>query len=970
MKTTLLLILCFMPIMVNAENSFLEHSVKEIIEEVEALENKRDGVNKLTELLLENSHSVSERIEINLSLAKLYYALSDYPSSIVYITEAETLASENQMFLALAKANKLHGIMLYYIGEYNESQTHYTNSLHYYQSLEGSPDNLIKQAHLYNNIALVQTAAGDLAGALASYLTAQSIYNTYSTEVDKIDVKGNIATLYIKLFQYEKAAEILKEVKAYRILGADEHGTAMASGDLGVVYKYLNELELAEQEHLKAIAYFREQGHFYDLASQLHNLAEVYFRMDDLERSKIYAKQAMEVSKKSKNTASLANSYQTLAQSQFAFGDVASAIENLELSNELAIAMPDEELLTANKAIMSLIKSKQGNYKAALGDLLQSRAETTMHTNTRLTEQMAVFGAAQLQLEIERLEQSEKLQKVEQAKDNQQKNFIIVATFFISLVAFLLYRRYLEVELTNTLEDKVKERTTELAMLSERLAKADKIKSQFVANMSHEIRTPLTAVIGHTEGILYGDYQESELDSEVKIIHTNSLHLLGIVNDVLDMSKIEEDKLALSLSDEKIQDILTTLKGMFTKPAKRKRVLFTIDAQIENPLIVRLDSARLKQILINLCSNALKFTNQGEVKLTVKIDKNNLVFTVKDSGIGIDTEQQKNIFGSFNQADESISRHFGGTGLGLYISTQLANMMNGTISVTSELGKGSEFTFSMPIEAAIKEIEPTQQNQQTAPIKSEATPYPLDTALVSKSRSKYCGQVILAEDHQENRQFIARMLTNLGLEVLEAANGLDVLSLCESYQVNAIFMDIQMPKMDGVSALTILKERHYSAPIYALTANAMVHEVAMYLEKGFTGHLSKPIDRAKFIAVIDKHFEKKPVEAQVSSKVFGENAETTDSLSENDDTSSSVDLKAQFISSLVQTKASIESLIHENNLTELTREIHKLAGAAYIFEVIEIAQCASELESELKQGKPLNEDLMACLLDEINAVST
>jgi signal transduction histidine kinase/DNA-binding response OmpR family regulator len=970
MKTVLLLIICIMPLTVNAEHSLLNHSVKEIIKEAEALEDKRDAVNKLTELLVEDTHSVSDQIEIKLSLARMFFQLNAYPPAILNIKEAEALASENEMDLALAKANKLHGIMLYYIGEYEKSKTYYLKSLKYFQSLEDSPDNLVKQAHLHNNIALMQTASGDLAGALTSYLTAQSIYNTYGTEIDKLDVKGNIATLYIKLFQYEKAAVILKEVKAQRILKANEYGAAMASGDLGVVYKYLNELELAEQEHLKAIDYFRVNEYFYDLASQLNNIAEVYFQMDLLERSESYARQAIEISKKIQNIASLANSYQTLAQTQFAFGDVETAITNLELSNGLAIEMPDEELLTANKAIMSLIKSEQGNYKGALVDLLQSRAETRIYTNTRLNEQMALFGATQLELEIERLEQNEKLQKIEQKQENQQKNFIIIAIFFISLVAFLLYRRHLEVELTDTLEAKVKKRTTELVLLSERLVKADKIKSQFVANMSHEIRTPLTAVIGHTEGILYGDYQESELDSEVKIIHNNSLHLLGIVNDVLDMSKIEEDKLALSLSDEKIQDILTTLKGMFTKPAKRKRVLFTIDSQIENPLIVRIDSARLKQILINLCSNALKFTNQGEVKLTVEIAKNNLVFTVKDSGIGIDTEQQKNIFGSFNQADESISRHFGGTGLGLYISNQLAKMMNGTISVTSEVGKGSQFTFSMPVETAVKEIELTQQNQQATPTSSEDNSYHLDTSIVSKARSKYHGQVILAEDHQENRQFIARMLTNLGLEVLEAANGLDVLSLCESYQVNAIFMDIQMPKMDGVSALFRLKELNYPAPIYALTANAMVHEVEMYLEKGFTGHLSKPIDRAKFIAVVDEHFEKKPVNAEEPSKAVKESAGTTDSSSKNDDEISSTDLKAKFILSLVQSKASIESLMHENNLAELTKEIHKLAGAAYVFEVIEIAQCASELETELKQGKPLNEELMACLLDEINAVTS
>jgi signal transduction histidine kinase/DNA-binding response OmpR family regulator len=945
-------------------------SVEEVFIEIQEMEDKRLVVEGLQKLLTGSTLTVKQRLKIGSVLSKNQFMLGEFDKAILTIENYKLLAKQNNLYRELANADNTLGIFYYYQGKYKQSLVHYQSSLVQLNALELTQEIATEKAFLLNNMALVQADDGDLSGALKSYQLAQPLFQNYGSKADLVDVKGNIATLYLKLSHYKKAKKLLEEVLAERILLGDEYGAAAANAHLGVVHKDLGSLLLAEKKAHEALEYFEKHEYPYEVAAELYNLSQVNLLLGNSQKAADFAKKSIGILKKEENSKGLAKSYQLLAQALYSLGNIEKAVLNLDISNEKARLISDESLLNSNLAFMSLIKSQDDDYKQALLDLKQYISTSKRLENEELRKQLSTFEASQLELEIDRLEQNEKLQKIEQKQENQQKNFIIIAIFFISLVAFLLYRRHLEVELTDTLEAKVKKRTTELVLLSERLVKADKIKSQFVANMSHEIRTPLTAVIGHTEGILYGDYQESELDSEVKIIHNNSLHLLGIVNDVLDMSKIEEDKLALSLSDEKIQDILTTLKGMFTKPAKRKKVLFTIDSQIENPLIVRIDSARLKQILINLCSNALKFTNQGEVKLTVEIAKNNLVFTVKDSGIGIDKEQQKNIFGSFNQADESISRHFGGTGLGLYISNQLAKMMNGTISVTSEVGKGSQFTFSMPVETAVKEIELTQQNQQATPTSSEDNSYHLDTSIVSKARSKYRGQVILAEDHQENRQFIARMLTNLGLEVLEAANGLDVLSLCESYQVNAIFMDIQMPKMDGVSTLSQLKELNYPAPIYALTANAMVHEVEMYLEKGFTGHLSKPIDRAKFIAVVDEHFEKKPVNAEEPSKAVKESAGTTDSSSKNDDEISSTDLKAKFISSLVQSKASIESLMHENNLAELTKEIHKLAGAAYVFEVIEIAQCASELETELKQGKPLNEELMACLLDEINAVTS
>jgi signal transduction histidine kinase/FixJ family two-component response regulator len=947
MTRFLLLILLFFTFATVADHDIPEdHKALELsLLEIEAMEDKSAAVAALNVILENKVLTINALVDIKLKLKTLYFGLNQFDKSMQQVEEIEVLATQHNMPAALARANKFHGILFYYRAEYKGSVDYYVKSLKYYQSLEQNGGNLIQQANLHNNIALVQTSSNDFAGALDSYLVAQPIYELYGTEEDKSDVKGNIATLYIKLYKYEEAIVILVEVIDYRLSIGNPYGAAMATGDLGVSYKHLGNYKLAEQHLLSSLGYLQLNNNYYDIGSQLQNLAEVYILLGENINAENYASQSIEMSKKMKNMKSLANSYGTLSQAQFAQGRIEDAIINLNLSTELALTMPDKVLINHNATLMSLIKAQKGQYQQALLDLLESLQKSRIYSEEQLNSQLVEFGTSQLQLELDKLEQNKKLQEIKLAQENQRKNFILIAVFFVLLVLFLLYRRYLETQLTDRLEEKVIERTTELALLSESLVRANEIKNQFVANMSHEIRTPLTAVIGHTEGILYGDCKEDELTDEVKVIHDNSLHLLHIVNDVLDMSKIEENKLALSLSEVNIHTILNAIYTLFSKQAKRKGLSFELVCDIPDPCIVKVDNGRLKQILMNLCANAIKFTEKGKVTLSVEFSDSCIVFTIKDTGIGILEEQLDNVFDSFHQAVESISRRFGGTGLGLYISKQLAEMMNGSISVTSELDKGSIFVFNLPIQDAVD--KPLVQKHEE-----------VNNTLLGEAYAQYQGKIILAEDHLENRRFITRLLTKLGLEVLEASNGLEVLELWKVHQVNAIFMDIQMPEMDGVTALTELKALNYPAPIYALTANAMKHEVEQYLASGFEGHLRKPIEREKFVAIIDKHYPKVEVKQDDNEKVGGKGEDEEESFA---------DLTAEFINKLPENKAIIEALYQQGDLQSLIKEVHKLAGAAYIFKSIELAECASDVEMSLKRHNKMDADLMDCLLDEINA---
>jgi signal transduction histidine kinase/streptogramin lyase len=247
------------------------------------------------------------------------------------------------------------------------------------------------------------------------------------------------------------------------------------------------------------------------------------------------------------------------------------------------------------------------------------------------------------------------------------------------------------------LERLVAEKTEDIAQESEKLAAANRIKTQFLANMSHEIRTPLTTVIGQAEAIICRDVKQQDIYQEVEVIHDSSLYLLSLLNDILDLTKIEENKFELDYSPQNLKSLLATINTMFSMQAKNKGLTFTLVENLPSPFIVNIDGIRLKQILINLLSNALKFTMKGYVRLQVELTDKHLVFKVEDSGIGISQAQMKQLFISFTQGDSSIRRRFGGSGLGLHLSNQLAILMRGSIEVESQVEEGSVFTFSMPL---------------------------------------------------------------------------------------------------------------------------------------------------------------------------------------------------------------------------------------------------------------------------------
>ena len=370
-------------------------------------------------------------------------------------------------------------------------------------------------------------------------------------------------------------------------------------------------------------------------------------------------------------------------------------------------------------------------------------------------------------------------------------------------------------------------------------------KSAFLANMSHEIRTPLSAIIGFSENLLESEGIKTKHEKEIQPIIRNGRHLLSIINDILDLSKIEAGKLDTTLEATNLFELVNDIQAVLKPNAAEKNLNFSIEYIYPLPATIHSDALRLKQILINICHNAIKFTNQGFVNIKIRYtEENNLLyFYITDTGIGLNDEQQERIFSVFEQADSSTSRKHGGTGLGLSISKRLAQMLGGDIELESTLGVGSRFTvFIKPGDIA------TETLCDKAPMIEAHQDSNVDTPnYISK------GHILVAEDNPDNQALISLYLKKINCTFDIAANGEQAYKKSMEGHYDVILMDMQMPIMSGLQATQKLRQKGYQGTIIALTANAMAEDQKNCLEAGCNAFLSKPIDRSKFFTTLNQY---------------------------------------------------------------------------------------------------------------------
>ena len=563
-------------------------------------------------------------------------------------------------------------------------------------------------------------------------------------------------------------------------------------------------------------------------------------------------------------------------------------------------------------AVVLAYDLNQGNFNPGKGILLCAVVLMVAGAIARFTIRLLVKPIHILERGMQEVGRG-KLEPIEYSATGDEIEYL--GKCFNSMIDDLRKSQQQIVQYQEMLEDRVRQRTVALEDAMQRAMDASRAKSEFLANMSHELRTPMNGLLGMIELSLdapASDEQKEQLETAQRC----ALSLLSLLNDVLDLSKIEAGKMALELISFPLSDLLIdTLKNHSPRAAEKG---IALDWKLSPSLPKRAmgDSLRLRQIVNNLVSNSIKFTTEGAVEVRVTAEKKAkskfvLQIEVVDTGTGIPPDKLKTIFEKFTQVDGSISRRYGGTGLGLAITKKLVDLHEGEILVESELDLGTKFTVSLPYE--VSELE--DREQSVLDPGARVTVVPDDPA--------DAGAVLVVEDNLVNQKVVTAVLNKRGYRVSVANNGEEALEMLEKAQFAIVLMDVQMPVLDGLEATRRMRadDRWKTIPVIAMTAHAMTGDREKCLEAGMNAYISKPVHSAHLLATIEAYILQSTVTAV-----------------------STLDPRTKFFAMAPTCLAHLRQQVKRADLTTLSAEVKDLRFAAQEINANGVANCAQRVQ--------------------------
>ncbi len=802
----------------------------------------------------------------------------------------------------------------------------------------------------YHNIANIYTEQGNYADAMKNYFAALKILEEIGDTHHVALTTRNIGYIYSQQGNFPEALKnYLAALKILIQVGDKVYIAETYFSMSGINHKQKNFKE-AKKNTIAALKIFRELGDKGGIARCFDNFGVLDYSQGNYAEATKNFLMVSKMAEEREDKLFMAQTYTTLGEIYIRQNKLNDASRYMNKSISLAKEVGRMETIKDSYEIWAMLDSAQNNFKQAL---VHYKLYIVYRDSLFNEENTKKLVQSQMQYEFDKKEALTKAeqevkdiaQKAELSKQKQQKYYFITGGILLLLIAFILVNRLRFARKTRI---QLEEKNKIIAAEKERAEQSEKFKQQFLANMSHEIRSPMNAVMGMTN-LLIDKNPRSEHFHYLDGIKKSSETLLHIINDILDVSKIEAGKIELEHIDFSIHEVVEQVKQMLQHKANESGIQLITDINSNVPEVVIGDPVRLNQVLMNLAGNAIKFTEKGSVTVEVAHGKEGIKFSIIDTGVGIPKDKIQSVFESFTQAHSSDTRKFGGTGLGLTISKQLVELMGGKLSIESEPGSGSTFSFEINYPAGSAERMQQQKSSEQ-----------IDGSILNGLK------ILLTDDNDYNRIVARDTLTSkANVEIIEALNGEDALEKLNQNDFDLVLMDVQMPVMDGYEATRNIREKFATPknqiPVIALTSSVIRRDLDKCRQAGMTDYIPKPFKTSQLISAIAKATGREIKFLEKNNVELDNNAETNnwvidlsylEEFCEGDNERIKKYINIFLQSSPLLTEK-LNAALKENNFEDIASRVHGFKTKCIMMGMDDAKELAVSIEYQCRKETPL-----------------